>query len=109
MKDLSTLRTSVACLEFSGRVSGYASVVNWFLSSRQSPTVARIAPLLAVVGLYGCSHSSTSHWAGSNLSQLYFGKLREHKYRLRMQTYWTVHMYWKKKADKKIKKKRTGS
>lgn len=77
MKALSCLRTSVACLEFSGRVSGYASVVNWFLSSRQSPTVGRIAPLLAVVGLYGCRHSRTSHWAGSKLSWLHFGKLAE--------------------------------
>lgn len=56
--ELSWLRTSVACLELSGRVSVYASVVNWFLSSRQSPTVGRIAaPLLAVVGRYGCRHS----------------------------------------------------
>lgn len=77
MKELSCLRTSVACLEFSWRVSGYASVVNWFLSSRQSPTVGRIAPLLAVVGLYGCRHSRTSHWAGSKLSWLHFGKLAE--------------------------------
>lgn len=47
----------MACLEFSGRVSVYASVVNWFLSSRQSPTVGRIAaPLLAVVGRYNCRH-----------------------------------------------------
>lgn len=56
--ELSWLRTSVACLEFSGRVSVYASVVNWFLSARQSPTVGRIAaPLLAVVGRYDRRHS----------------------------------------------------
>lgn len=48
----------VACLELSGRVSVYASVVNWLLSSRQSPTVGRIAaPLLVVVGWYDCRHS----------------------------------------------------
>ena len=48
----------MASLEFTGRVSVYASVVNWLLSSRQSPTVARIAaPVLAVVGQYGCRDS----------------------------------------------------
>lgn len=48
----------MASLEFTGRVSVYASVVNWLLSSRQSPTVARIAaPMLAVVGLYSCRDS----------------------------------------------------
>ena len=36
-------RTSVASLEFTGRVSMYASGVDWLLSPRQSPTVARIA------------------------------------------------------------------
>lgn len=34
------LRTTVTSLEYTGRVSVYASVVNWLLSSRQSPTVA---------------------------------------------------------------------
>lgn len=56
--ELSWLRTSVACLELSGRVSVYASVVNWFLSCRQSPTVGRVAaPLLPVVGRCDCRHS----------------------------------------------------
>lgn len=39
----------MASLEFTDRVSVYASVVNWLLSSRQSPTVAGIAVLLLSV------------------------------------------------------------
>lgn len=62
MGELNWLRTSVSSLEFTGRVSVYASVVNWLLSSRQSPTVAGIAaPTLAVVGLYCCRDSNTVH------------------------------------------------
>ena len=69
MGERSRLRTSVASLEFTGRVSVYASVVNWLLSSRQSPTVAGIAaPLLAVVGLYSCRESHTVHLTESMLS-----------------------------------------
>lgn len=69
MGELSWLRTSVASLEFTGRVSVYASVVNWLLSSRQSPTVAGIAaPLLAVVGLYSRRGSHTVHLTESMLS-----------------------------------------
>lgn len=47
---LSWLRTSVAPLNSLREFSVYASVVNWLLSSRQSPTVADIAvPLPEVV------------------------------------------------------------
>lgn len=65
--ELSWLRTSVACLELSGRVSVYASVVNWFLSSRQSPTVGRMAaPLPAVVGRCDCRHSVAYTWPAAS-------------------------------------------
>lgn len=68
MGELSWLRTSVASLEFTGRVSVYASVVNWLLSSRQSPTVAGIAaPLLAAVGLYSRRDSRTVHLTESTI------------------------------------------
>lgn len=43
------LGINLASLEFTDRVSVYASVVNWLLSSRQSPTVAGIAVLLLPV------------------------------------------------------------
>lgn len=91
MGELSWLRTSVASLEFTGRVSVYASVVNWLLSSRQSPTVAGIAaPLLAEVGLYRCrdsqllsyctpdwEHAVSSTLASSSLNKLMMQVLQE--------------------------------
>ena len=40
-----------------------ASVVNWLLSSRQSPTVESVAdPLLAMFGLYGCWDTAARMW-----------------------------------------------
>lgn len=79
--ELSWLRTTVTSLEYTGRVSVYASVVKWLLSSRQSPTVASSGWAVSLQRLTywtrGWEHAVSTALDGSSWTSWWCKCLRE--------------------------------